>query len=57
MNISEIATEDYVEVDVDTRLGKVRSRFTKDNPKGIIVTRDGEYAGVLSERELLQSHV
>jgi len=57
MNISDIATEDYVAVDVDTRLGKVRSRFTEDNPKGIIVTRDGEYEAVLSERELLQSHV
>jgi CBS domain-containing protein/ribosome-associated translation inhibitor RaiA len=57
MNISDIATEDYDEVDVDTRLGKVRSRFTEDNLKGIIVTRDGEYEGVLSERELLQSHV
>ncbi|MFC6955261.1 CBS domain-containing protein [Halorubellus litoreus] len=57
MNISDIATEDYVEVDVGTRLGKVRSRFTKDNLKGIIVTRDGSYEGVLSERELLQSHV
>ncbi|NHN41367.1 CBS domain-containing protein [Halorubellus sp. JP-L1] len=57
MNISDIATEDYVEVDVGTRLGKVRSRFTEDNLKGIIVTRDGAYEGVLSERELLQSHV
>jgi len=57
MNISDIATEDYVAVDVGTRLGKVRSRFTEDNLKGIIVTRDGAYEGVLSERELLQSHV
>jgi len=57
MNISDIATKDYVEVDVGTRLGKVRSRFSEDNLKGIIVTRDGAYEGVLSERELLQSHV
>jgi CBS domain-containing protein/ribosome-associated translation inhibitor RaiA len=57
MNISDIATEDYVAVDVGTRLGKVRSRFTEDNLKGIIVTREGAYEGVLSERELLQSHV
>jgi len=26
-------------------------------PKGIIVTNDGEYEGVISEREVLQSHV
>lgn len=57
MDISDIASPDYIEVDVDRRLGKVRSMFDTDNPKGIIVTDDGEYRGVLSERELLQSHV
>jgi predicted transcriptional regulator/ribosome-associated translation inhibitor RaiA len=57
MDISTIATREYIEVDVDTRLGKVRGMIEDDNPKGIIVTRDGEYAGVLGERELLQSHV
>jgi len=57
MNIADIASPEYIAVAVDTRLGKVRSLFESENPKGIIVTRDGEYAGVLSERELLQSHV
>ncbi|GAB3039850.1 CBS domain-containing protein [Natronobiforma cellulositropha] len=57
MNIAEIATEDYIEVDVGTRMGKVRSTFENGNPKGIIVTDDGEYSGVISEREVLQSHV
>ncbi|PSQ44813.1 CBS domain-containing protein [Halobacteriales archaeon SW_7_68_16] len=57
MNIADIAAEEYLEVDVGTRLGKVRSIFERENPKGIIVTRDGEYANVLSERDLLQSHV
>jgi predicted transcriptional regulator/ribosome-associated translation inhibitor RaiA len=57
MDISEIATREYESVDVGTRLGKVRALFEADNPKGVIVTDDGEYAGVLSERELLQSHV
>jgi predicted transcriptional regulator/ribosome-associated translation inhibitor RaiA len=57
MDIADIASTEYIEVDDQTRLGKVRSLFEEENPKGIIVTRDGEYAGVLSERELLQSHV
>ncbi|MDQ2051358.1 CBS domain-containing protein [Natronolimnohabitans sp. A-GB9] len=57
MNISDIATQDYIEVDVGTRMGKVRSTFDNGNPKGIIVTDDGEYEGVISEREVLQSHV
>ncbi|SNZ06517.1 CBS domain-containing protein [Natronoarchaeum philippinense] len=57
MDISGIASQQFAEVDVETRLGKVRSLFDDENPKGIIVTRDGEYAGVVGERDLLQSHV
>jgi len=57
MNIADIATREYIEVDVETRLGKVRALFEDENPKGILVTRDGEYEQVLTERELLQSHV
>ena len=57
MNIADIATQEYIEVDVGTRMGKVRSTFENGNPKGIIVTDDGAYEGVISEREVLQSHV
>jgi len=57
MDIADIATKDFIEVDADERLGKVRSIFEAENPKGIIVTRDGEYAGVITERQLLSSHV
>ena len=57
MDIADIASREYAEVDVETRLGKVRALFESENPKGIIVTRDGEYEDVLTERELLQSHV
>ncbi|MFD1563045.1 CBS domain-containing protein [Haloarchaeobius amylolyticus] len=57
MNIADIATTEFIEVDAGTRMGKVRSQFENGNPKGIIVTNDGEYEGVISEREVLQSHV
>lgn len=57
MDISEIANPEYVEVDAGTRLGKVRSTFERENPKGIIVTRDDEYAGVIGERQLVRSRV
>jgi len=57
MDVSAIATTEYVATDVDTRLGKARASLHEDNSKGMIVTREGEYAGVLGERELLQSHV
>lgn len=57
MDIADIATQEFIDVDVETRLGKVRALFEDQNPKGIIVTRNGEYEQVLTERELLQSHV
>lgn len=57
MDIADIASPEYIEVDVNTRLGKVRALFEEENPKGIIVTDDGAYAGVIDERVLLQSHV
>jgi CBS domain-containing protein len=57
MDIADIATQEYVEIDTDERLGKVRSLFERDNPKGLIVTKDGEYEGILNERQLIQSHI
>lgn len=57
MDIADIATPDYEEIDADERLGKVRSLFDRKNPKGIIVTDDGEYDGVITQKQLLQSHI
>jgi CBS domain-containing protein len=57
MNIADIATEEFIQVDTDERLGKVRSIFERENPKGIVVTEDGAYAGILTERQLIQSHI
>ncbi len=57
MDIADIATKEYVEVDVDERLGKVRSIFERENPKGIVVTEDGDYEGIINQRQLVQSHV
>jgi CBS domain-containing protein/ribosome-associated translation inhibitor RaiA len=57
MDIADIATSEKVEVDVDDRLGKVRSVFERDNLKGVIVTDDGEYEGVITQKQLVQSHI
>ena len=57
MNIADIATSDFVELDADVRLGKVRSIFERENPKGIVITEDGAYAGVITQKQLVQSHV
>ncbi|MFC7072006.1 CBS domain-containing protein [Halovenus rubra] len=57
MDIVDIATTEYVDVDADERLGKIRSIFERENPKGIVVTEDGEYEGIVNQRQLVQSHV
>ena len=57
MDIADIATSDYAEIDADERLGKVRAIFDEENPRGIVVTEDGAYAGVITQRQLVQSHV
>jgi CBS domain-containing protein/ribosome-associated translation inhibitor RaiA len=57
MDIADIATREFVEVDANKRLGKVRAIFERENPKGIIVTKDGAYAGVITQKQLVQSHV
>jgi CBS domain-containing protein/ribosome-associated translation inhibitor RaiA len=57
MDIEDIVTRDFTEVDEDERLGKVRSTFERENLKGVIVTNSGSYQGVITEKQLLQSHV
>jgi CBS domain-containing protein len=57
MDIADIATSEYVAVDVDERLGKIRSIFERENPKGIIVTDEDEYAGVITQKQLVKSHI
>ncbi len=57
MDIADIATPDYAEIDADERLGKVRSMFEEDRPKGIVVTEDGEYTGIINQKQLIQSHI
>ena len=57
MDIADIATTDYVEVDADERLGKIRSLFEREKPEGIVVTEGGDYEGIINQRQLVQSHV
>jgi CBS domain-containing protein len=57
MNITDIAIPEYIEVESDERLGKIRSIFERENPKGLIVVNDGEYAGVIGQKQLIQSHI
>jgi CBS domain-containing protein len=57
MDIADIATPDFVEVDADKRLGKVRSIFERENSRGVVVTEDGDYVGVIGEKQLVRSRM
>ncbi|MFO7833624.1 MAG: CBS domain-containing protein [Halohasta sp.] len=57
MDITDIVMTEFVEVDVDERLAKVRARFEEENPRGVIVTDDGDYEGVIGESELVKSRI
>ncbi|MDQ2054195.1 CBS domain-containing protein [Halobellus sp. H-GB7] len=57
MDITDIATPDFVEVDVGKRLGKIRAIFERENPRGIVVTEDGDYVGVIGEKQLVRSRM
>lgn len=57
MDIADIATTDYIELDAESKVGKARSVFETENPKGIIVTRAGDYVGVVTQKQLLRSHI
>jgi CBS domain-containing protein/ribosome-associated translation inhibitor RaiA len=57
MDLTDIGTREYAEVEAEERLGKVRSIFENENPKGIVVTEAGQYVGVLTQKQLLSSHI
>ena len=57
MDITDIVVEEFVEVDADERLATVRAAFDQANPKGVIVTEDGDYTGVIGESELVKSRI
>jgi len=58
MDITDIAVPEFVEVDADERLGKVRAIFERENPKGVVVTDEaGNYLGVVGEKQLIRSRV
>jgi CBS domain-containing protein/ribosome-associated translation inhibitor RaiA len=57
MDLADIGTREYAEIEAEERLGKVRSIFENENPKGIVVTEAGQYIGVLTQKQLLRSHI
>jgi len=57
MDITDIVMTEFVEVDVDERLAKVRAKFEDADTRGVIITDDGSYEGVIGESELVKSQI
>lgn len=57
MDISDIVITEFLEVDINEQLGKIRAIFDEKNPKAIIVMDDGEYQGVVTQKRLVGSHI
>lgn len=57
MDISDIVITEFLEVDINDQLGKIRAVFDEKNPKAIIVMEDGDYQGVVTQKRLVGSHI
>lgn len=57
MDIEDIVITEFRSINAEARLGKARSEFDREAHRGLIVTDEGNYRGVLTERQLLQSHI
>ncbi|PSQ19630.1 signal transduction protein [Halobacteriales archaeon QS_8_69_26] len=56
MDISDCVSTDYVEHDVKTPVSKLRGSFDDQDVRVVVVTNGGDFAGVVSQAELLSSH-
>ena len=57
MDISTIATDEFVEVDPSERASKIRSIFERERPRGVLVIEDDEVRGVIGQQQLIRSHL
>ncbi|MFC6904416.1 CBS domain-containing protein [Halalkalicoccus tibetensis] len=56
MDISDVATDEYVAVEPDTRIAELKPYFEDEHIDGVFVARDGECEGVITPREWLRSY-
>jgi len=57
MDISTIATDEFVEVVPSERASKIRSIFERERPRGVLVIEDDEVRGVIGQQQLIRSHL
>ncbi|MFB6354251.1 MAG: CBS domain-containing protein [Halobacteriales archaeon] len=56
MDISDILSTDYVSIDPDTPVSKLRGAFEDPSLKAVLVVDDGSVRGVVTRRQLAGSH-
>lgn len=56
MDISDVATDEYVAVEPDARIGELKPYFEDERIDGVFVARNGECEGVITPREWLRSY-
>jgi CBS domain-containing protein len=56
MDIEELVSTEYVEVDAKTPASKLRGAFDTEDARVLVVTNGGSFEGVVSQKRLLSSH-
>lgn len=56
MDISDIVSTDYVEFSGGTPASKLAGAFDDSSVKGVVVTEDGDYEGIVTRRQLARTH-
>ncbi|MFB6305184.1 MAG: CBS domain-containing protein [Haloferacaceae archaeon] len=56
MDVSPLVSDEYTEVSTDTRISKVVAAFEDPSCRGVVVTNEGSFEGIITRRQLVGSH-
>ncbi|MBX0296251.1 CBS domain-containing protein [Haloarcula nitratireducens] len=56
MDISDIVSAEYDSFDADTRVSELEGAIRESGDKAVVVTEDGEYEGLVTQRQLIGGH-
>lgn len=57
MDITDMVSTDYKTFDAETRVSKLKGVFEDTNLKAVVITEDGDYAGLVTQRQMISSHL
>lgn len=56
MDITDIITEEFRSFDGDTTASKLEAALREEGTKAVVILADGEYAGLVTQRQLASAH-